>query len=89
MLPDAGWIRVGDTFRTQEDEMRLVAHFFYGVAALALLFVVWLSVALANEYGWDLRGTVETLPIVAVLVGTPVWIGTLFHRRARRGIWID
>lgn len=69
--------------------MKLAAYFFYGLSALALLFVVWLSVTLGNEYGWELRTTVEAVPIVAVAVGAPMWIGSLIHRRARRGTWID
>jgi len=66
-----------------------VGYFFYGLAALALFFVVWLFVALGNEYGWEVRSTVAALPVVAVVVGTPIWIGSIFHRRAQRGTWID
>lgn len=65
--------------------MRIFAYVFYGLAAIGLLIVVTFSVGFANEYGWDWSATslLGLLMWVALLVGVPFWIGTMFHRKAR------
>lgn len=69
--------------------MRVIAYLFYGLAAVALVVGVWASISLGNEYGWGWGSSTEAVPLFAVIVGVPLWIGTLLHRRARRGNWID
>ena len=68
-------------------DVKVAAYFFYGLAVVALVVVILAAVSLGNEYGWDLAGVLWTILIGAVVAGLPLWIGSLFHRRARRGTW--